>query len=280
MTTPDDFVNFDKPQSETLNKAMSLLRAYFSPVSYGLENIEPGIPYLFAGNHTTLGFFDTFMLYDELRRSKDIYLRGMADHAHFSMPYWGDFIKRAGAVPGTRENCRKVMEAGQSICVFPGGGREVAKRRGESYQLFWKKRTGFVRMAVEQGYSILPFAAVGGESIFSIVRDADEIMASPLGKMLKRRGLFDGPTFKNGEQLPPLVRGIGLSMFPRPERLYFSFGKPVSTKRYQGKHEDEKTLLKLRAEVEDSVSSQIGELLILRERDTDSGILRKILNRL
>lgn len=279
-TDSDDLLNIERIPREKMHRMMAPFRAYFSPVFHGLENVDPDKPYLFVGNHNTLGFFDTFLLFDGLLWEKDIYLRGMADHAHFSVPYWGDFIKRAGGVRGTRDNCRKLMEAGENLFVYPGGGREISKRRGEAYKLFWYQRTGFVRMAVEQGYSIMPVAAVGAESVFSIMLDADDMMGSALGKRLKQRGTLKDTALKDGDYLPPIVRGIGLTPIPRPERFHFSFGKPVDTRAYKGKDNDEKTLLKLQAKVADSVSSQIRQLLLERERDTELPLWRKVLTRL
>jgi 1-acyl-sn-glycerol-3-phosphate acyltransferase len=54
------------------------------------------------------------------------------------------------------------MEDGRSILVFPGGGREVTKRRGEKYRLIWGERMGFARMAIECGYPIVPVASAAG----------------------------------------------------------------------------------------------------------------------
>lgn len=45
-------------------------------------------------------------------------------------------------VLGTPENCAALMQAGQSILVFPGGGREVMRRKGEAYRLIWKRCRG------------------------------------------------------------------------------------------------------------------------------------------
>ncbi|MGE5441823.1 MAG: hypothetical protein ACM3Q0_02020, partial [Bacteroidota bacterium] len=60
------------------------------------------------------------------------------------------------------------------IVVFPGGGREVARRKGEQYKLIWKARTGFVRMAIRYGYPVVPFAQVGADDAFDILVDAGE----------------------------------------------------------------------------------------------------------
>ena len=65
------------------------------------------------------------------------------------------------------------------ILVYPGGGREVAKRKGESYKLIWKERMGFARLAIEHGYTIVPFAAVGAEEAVDIVLDGDNPLMAP-----------------------------------------------------------------------------------------------------
>jgi 1-acyl-sn-glycerol-3-phosphate acyltransferase len=44
-----------------------------------------------------------------------------------------------------------MMEAGETLLVYPGGGREVTKGRGTNYKLLWEGRTGFVRMAIKHG---------------------------------------------------------------------------------------------------------------------------------
>nr|HMS80226.1 hypothetical protein [Burkholderiaceae bacterium] len=36
------------------------------------------------------------------------------------------------------------MRAGESVLVFPGGGREVFKHKGERYHLIWKNRPGYL----------------------------------------------------------------------------------------------------------------------------------------
>ena len=50
-----------------------------------------------------------------------------------------------------------------TVLVFPRRRPEVNKRRGEKYQLMWKERIGFARLAIQYSYPIVPFAAVGAE---------------------------------------------------------------------------------------------------------------------
>ena len=77
-------------------------------------------------------------------------------------------------VLGSPEYCAALMEAGQHILVFPGGGREVMRRKGEAYQLIWKQRTGFARLAIEHGYDIIPFGSVLRIRTRQLGRDASD----------------------------------------------------------------------------------------------------------
>ena len=162
-----------------------------APKSIGIEQVPDRGPLLFVGNHTIFGVLDAPMMFFELYTKRGIFLRSLGDHLHFRIPLWRDLLRRFGVVDGTRENCAQLMRAGESILVFPGGGREVAKRKGEKYKLIWKNRVGFARMAIRFGCPIVPFAAVGAEDAFDILLDANDLMASPLGAILERLGVRD-----------------------------------------------------------------------------------------
>jgi len=79
--------------------------------------------------------------------------------------------------------------------------------------------------------------------------------------------------------LPPLVRGVGLSPLPRPERLYFWFGEPIDTTRFEGRHEDDDAARSLRDEVRAAVEGGIGYLLAEREHDPNRGLVRRAIRR-
>lgn len=255
------------------------LKLWFSPRMYGAEHVRPDRPCLLVGNHTIYGVFDFPLILEALYRERGVLIRSLADKYHFALPYWRDWIAQFGIVEGSRHNCAALMEAGEHVLVYPGGAREVCKRHGEQYALTWKQRTGFAYMAIEHGYDIVPFASVGPDNAFSIVADAEDILSSPAGTVLRATGLAQG-LLRNGEFLPPICRGIGLTAIPRPEPFYFSFGKPIRTARLRGQQRDVDTLWKLRGRVESAITREIEKLLLIRERDTDQGLLRKVLRRL
>jgi 1-acyl-sn-glycerol-3-phosphate acyltransferase len=193
-------------------------------------------------------------------------VRPLGDHLHFRIPGWRDLLRLFGTVEGTQDNCRALMRAGQSILVFPGGAREVFKHEGEKYCLLWGDRMGFARLAIEHGYPIVPFAAVGAEECFDIVLDATDVtrLLPPL-RLLPR-----------ADEIPPLVRGVGLSFLPRPERFYFHFGPAIETRHLQDFRDSVRICHTLREQVRATIEAGIAFLQCQRERDPDRSFLARI----
>jgi 1-acyl-sn-glycerol-3-phosphate acyltransferase len=258
---------------------LRVLRWYFAPEFLHLERASERRPTLFVGNHSLYNVFDAMLFADALYRERGILLRSLADRLHFAFPVWRDVIAQQGGVLGNRENCAALMRRGENILVFPGGAREIFKRKGEAYRLIWKERFGFVRLAIEHGYTITPYATVGAEESYSVLADAGDYLRSPLGRYLVSSGLA-ARHLRGGEELPPLVRGLGPTALPRPERMYFLVGRPIDTRPYRGLHEDPATLHAVRDRVARQLRRQISEARRYRARDTRTGTLRKLINKL
>ena len=159
------------------------------------------------------------------------------------------------------------------MLVYPGGGREVAKRKGEAYQLIWKRRMGFARMAIEAGCRIVPFGAVGAEDSYDILIDADSAILAPLQGVVTRLG-------GRWELAWPIARGLGLTPLPRPERFYFAFGEPINTTAWAGRHDDQRALRAIRDRTRSSVQDRIAFLLDQREQDPDRDLLGRLRRKL
>ncbi|WP_250656157.1 lysophospholipid acyltransferase family protein [Alkalimarinus coralli] len=274
----EEILAFKPSDKGFADKVLRPSELYFSPKSIGTDNIPKDRPVLFVGNHTIYGVFDPMLIVKSIYQHSGVFPRSLADHMHFGVPLWTRYIKSMGIVEGTREICSALMQDRQSVLVFPGGAREVFKRKGESYKLVWKARVGFVKMAIQHGYDIVPFASVGPDDALSVLLDANDI-AKGLGQRF-RGSRFYKKTLRNGDMIPPVTRGIGLTAIPRPERFYFSFGKPIATSELQGKEQTDKLLFETRDVVAEAINSQIDELLKLREQDSDKGWLRKLLTAL
>ncbi len=265
-----------RPSARVIEEAIRLFRPWHwltAPKSIGIEQVPDHGPLLFVGNHTIFGVLDAPMMFFELYSKRGIFLRALGDHLHFRVPLWGELLRSFGVVDGTRDNCAQLMRAHESILVFPGGGREVAKRKGEKYALIWKNRVGFAHMAIRFGCPIVPFAAVGAEEAFDILLDANDLMASPLGAILERLGV-------RSDVIMPIVKGIGPTPLPRPERLYFYFGTPIDTRRYKGRHQDAAACFAVRREAERAVRRGIRVLRAEQQRDPERHLLPRLIKQL
>lgn len=260
----------NRPSADDIERALRLIepiRKVINPKVYGVENV-PTRRALLVGNHTVTGMLDSPLMCAELWE-RGIIVRSLGDHAHFKVPVWRDLLTAFGVVDGTREVTAELMRQGEVILVFPGGGREVAKRKGEKYQLIWKNRMGFARLAIEHGYSIVPFAAVGAEEALDVVIDGDNPLMAPTRLIVKN--VLGSP------DTPPIVRGIGLTPFPRPERQYYWFGRPISTRALKGQHTDDAVVRKVREKTKEAVEKGIEFLLIERENDPNRSVVKRLL---
>ncbi|MBI9076697.1 MAG: acyltransferase family protein [Desulfatibacillum sp.] len=251
---------------------------YFKPLIFGLDNVDASRPHLYVGNHTIYGVMDAPLYTVALYKKTGVFMRGLGDRFHFEIPGWKHFLEAFGVVEGSPENCARLMEAGEDILVFPGGGREVCRRKGEQHNLIWKERAGFARLAVEYGYPIVPIASLGPDYAFSILLDGEDVMESLPGRLLTRIPGFR-ELVRDGEAIPPLARGLGLSVLPRPERFYFYFGQAIETEPFAGGADDPQTVLEVREKTALAINTMMESLKNYRKSDPEQGLVRRILNR-
>lgn len=261
---------FRPPTKAQVKFLMAPSRAYFRPQFFGLEHVDPKRPALLVGNHTLIGVLDAPLFVAQIYEERGVWVRALGDRFHFAVPGWRDMMKRIGVVVGSPQTCSALMRAGEHVLVFPGGGREVAKRKGEAYELIWKERVGFARMAIEHGYPILPFAAVGAEECFDIVWDADDVLESSVGGILKKTPLYDA--MRGGDALMPFVRGWKGTPLPKPERFYFAVGEPIPTESFG---RDPNGIEALRDLTRERVEALIADLLARRREDSKPGKRRR-----
>lgn len=267
----EEALNFEPKSIEETEAKMSLLQRYFIPEIIGHENIPTEKPTLFVGNHARYGFLDMPLIVKGIYMKTGVYPRTLSDRVHFSLPIWRDWIIDQGGVKGSREMCRALMEAGESILVYPGGAREVVKGRNKNYQLQWENRLGFVKMAAEAGYSITPFCSVGADDAFDVVLDGKDILESRLGKLMQRLAP-EGMNIRE-DLMVPIPRGIGLTSIPRPEKFYFAFGKPIETAGNEANAADPKYLTRTQKKTAASIEKLLGETLLHRAKHRAEGPL-------
>ena len=229
-----DICNFIPPTKSVMDALLTPYKPFISVESTGLDHIPSNTPHLFVSNHSLYGI-EMPLLVNQLYQHKDTFPRGLADHIHFATLN-GPIIRAFGAVDGTKENVDALMENGESVLVYPGGGHEVLKHsKVPRYELMWKQRVGFARCAIKHGYPILPCACVGTEDMFESVCDI------PVG--------YKG-----------LVVPISKTSPFKVQKVYFWFGTPIETKQYKGEYTCDEYAKEVRDKTKIAIETGIKEL--------------------
>ena len=241
--------------TERIRPVVKLSRPYVD----GLENLSVDGRFLLVGNHTQAGS-EVFMISDAVRRTIGARVRPLADRQFGRMRGLpADLIAAFGGVVGAPETARELMAHDQTILVFPGGGREIGKFKGEEYTLRWQGRSGFARLSVEGGYPIVPAGLVGGDDVYRSWTTRDSAYAklsAALGRKLNGRP----------DMAMPLLRGIGPTLIPRPQRMYLRFGAPIDTSRPLGIEAPEWVEV-VKGQTQRALEQILLELRQLRETD-------------
>jgi 1-acyl-sn-glycerol-3-phosphate acyltransferase len=255
----------EPPRGLELDLSHQLVKRLFNPMVIGAQNI-PDQPCLFVGNHSLFAL-DAAVITPIFLKELHRFTRGMGDKFLFSNRRIADFLVSKGLVMGHPEVCTALMQAKQDLLVFPGGAYESVKPVTKFYDLQWKERYGFVKLAAMHGYTIMPFG---------LVIESQDLPNSVLGRVLTRLGvLHDGIRF---DILPPVPLGSLGTLFPKPQRCYLGFGKPINLSRYKGKTLSKRTLYRVRAQVAEQIEMQLAELLSVREKHKgDDSMLRRLL---
>ncbi len=198
---------------------IDLSRPYVS----GLDKLPADGRFLLVGNHTQFVGGEVLLIPHFVRRAIGVRVRPLADRRFGQQRGFGrDLMTAYGGVVGAPETARELMRHNETILVFPGGGREITKFKGEEYRLNWNGRAGFARIAVENEYPIVPVGLVGGDDVYKSVVTRDSV----LGRLSQA---ISAKLTGRADMAMPLMRGIGPTLIPRPQRMYLRFGEPIDT---------------------------------------------------
>lgn len=264
----------EAPGGRELDRNYALIKLLFNPVVLGEENIPDG-PCLFVGNHSLFAL-DGMVLSPVMLKQLGRFPRALGDKFLFTVDGIARQILKSGAVLGHPEVCSALMQNQQDIMVFPGGAYEAVKPAREMYELQWKERYGFVKLAAKHGYTIMPFGMVGPDEFYGHLIEGEDLPETALGQLLKRFGLLTENT--RTDILPPIPVGALGTLLPKPQRCYIGFGEPIDLSSYRGKTPTKKQQQAIRAQVAEQIETQLAELLFKRAQSRGKdGLLRRLL---
>ncbi|MBX9920543.1 lysophospholipid acyltransferase family protein [Mycolicibacterium frederiksbergense] len=212
---------------ETVADNAAPLIDLWRPFVDGLEHLPRDGRFLLVGNHTQSGT-EGFLIPYLVRREIGTLVRPLTDRRFATMPGpAADLLAACGATVGSPESAGELMRHDQTILVFPGGGREIAKFKGEENTLRWQDRAGFARISAEHDYPIVPAGLIGGDEVYRSLTSRDGLFGRFSQRIAKALGA-------PGDMAMPLLRGIGPTLIPRPQRMYLRFAEPIDTAKPAG----------------------------------------------
>lgn len=174
MYDPDSLHNRNEDLiRRTFSVIERLVIPYHRATVTGLENVPQG-PALYVGNHNgaTLSI-DTFILCAELYRRYGLsaFPHGLAHDLVVELPILNQLLCQWGAIRASPENARRAFEAGRKLIVYPGGDMEAFRPYRRRNEVDFAGRTGFARLAIENGVPIVPIVAEGAHGTLYIIDD-------------------------------------------------------------------------------------------------------------
>lgn len=190
-----------------------LYRYWFRVENFGIDRLPAGRCLVIA-NHAGQIPLDAAMICTAalLEAQPPRILRGMAEYWVPSLPFLSVLMHRIGAVVGTPENCRDLLENEEAVLAFPEGVRGISKPFRERYRLR-QFGHGFLRLALQTRAPVVPVAVVGSEE--------HTIALANLEGLARRLGIPAFPITLTWPWLGPL----GLVPLPVKYRIYW--GEPL-----------------------------------------------------
>ncbi len=193
-----------------LEAFIPLIRAYFRYEVSGLGNIPSEGRAVLVSNHGILPV-DGLLLNYAIKETYGRWPRGLTDRRVFRIPVLRQFFMDLGIVLGDPQTGQELLEREEIVFIMPGGAREAFKSSQDRYQLMWKRRMGFVRLAIRAGAPIIPVVCMGIDDTYHVLFDGYRLSERIFGK----------------DVLLPITIPLGLGPLPLPAKLTHYVGKPV-----------------------------------------------------
>ncbi|MCB9638268.1 MAG: acyltransferase family protein [Myxococcales bacterium] len=149
-----------------------IYRHYLTVTVEGIENVPAKGRCMVVGNHSGGIALDGGMVVNSmlLEREQPRLVHGMADKFLNSIPFTSMWLNRVGQLTGLPEHAVRLLESDRVLMVFPEGARGTAKLYKEQFSLV-RFGTGFMRLALQTGSPIVPFAFIGGGDAIPTIRN-------------------------------------------------------------------------------------------------------------
>lgn len=180
--------------------------AYFDAEIRGFDRLPEHGPMLIVANHSGgiyMPDYWAFFRHWVRVRGIDEPLVPLGFDFLFGIPGLGDAVRRLGTVPASPTNAARLLQAGHSVMVFPGGDADDYRPWTERHRVDLHGHSGFIRVALREQVPVIPVVSHGShDAIFVVARG--EALARWLGLERLRINVL------------PLVAGLPWGVAPAP----------------------------------------------------------------
>ncbi|MBF0102280.1 MAG: acyltransferase family protein [Desulfobacterales bacterium] len=248
-------VDFMKKQDVIWN---FLLDYYFRLEMNGWDRL-PNKPSMLIGIHSgTWLTMDAWTLCDAWWRKfngKRI-LHGTAHDALMAMPVIGNYFRKVGVIPATRESVTSAFATGHDVVLWPGGEVDAMRSWSKRYSVILGGRTGFIRQAIRSGVPIVPVATVGGHNTVIVLSEGRK-----LAKLLGLKKLLRS-------DIAPIILGFpfGITVeilpmhIPLPVKIRTEILNPIEIDNDPDRENDVAYIKKIYKEVECRIQDGVNRL--------------------
>ncbi len=209
---------------------------YFRADVSGMENVPESGPVLLVGNHSggnmapdAFVFGLAFNTYFGVERA----FHQLAHNLVMLVPWLG-FLRKLGTVAASHENARKLLRGGAAVLVYPGGDYEVHRPTWDSAKVDFGGRTGFIKLALDEGVPIVPVVSLGGQETALFLSRGER-----LARLLGLDRMFRLKVLPISLALPwGLNIGDFLGHLPLPSKITIRVLKPLDMRRRFGPQPD------------------------------------------
>jgi 1-acyl-sn-glycerol-3-phosphate acyltransferase len=198
---------------------------YFRGEVRDIERIPAAGPVLIVGNHSGgLATPDTWVFMVNFMRhfGTDREAYALAHNVVMGLPLTGTWLRRVGTLPAHPDAARAALRRGASVLVYPGGDEDVFRPWSARNRIRLARRTGFVRLALQERVPVQPVVSIGGHETVFVLSDGRKL-ARTLGLerfRLKALPLMVGPPWG-------ISPGDFLLHWPLPAKITVQVGEPI-----------------------------------------------------
>eukprot|EP00483_Globobulimina_turgida_P010387 UN10407 len=143
---------------------------------------------------------------------------------NFFVPFFDLIISFLGFCDASRGSCNAILSDPEhkSLCLVLGGAKESLEANPGKVMLYLKDRKGFVKVALENGASLVPVFGFGENELFDQMHNPQGSLVRKIQNQLQKRMGF----------ALPLLRGRGIfqydyGLLPKRIAIDVVFGKPI-----------------------------------------------------